>query len=99
MMCLQIGPTTFLCNAHLLRDYKEFIDSTEKNGPKQMQGFLRSLHLKKQYKGTCQKWSKRIGLPSINLIERKAGAFLAAKKERKTDASPNLANRLVKYDE
>ena len=57
-----------LCNAHLLRDLQGIIDSTGEKWAKQMQGFLaQALHLKSNTKESCQKWSKRIWLPSINL--------------------------------
>ena len=55
-------------NAHLLRDLQGIIDSTGEKWAKQMQGFLaQALHLKSNTKESCQKWSKRIWLPSINL--------------------------------
>jgi hypothetical protein len=75
-----------LCNAHLLRDLQGIIDSTGEKWAKQMQGFLaQALHLKSNTKESCQKWSKRIWLPSINpaiYIERKGGAFFRATKRK-----------------
>ena len=65
-----------------------------------MQGFLaQALHLKAIQRNPAKSGARESGYHLSIYIERKGGAFFRATKERKTDASQNLWNRFVKYDD